>query len=85
MYFQLVDIQALSTQGQPDVFNLHSLTAAVALVLERHDEALRVERKPLEVHGVRERPRHTPAPDSALRVQHGGLLRPLGVGVQVGS
>ena len=23
MYFQLVDNQVLSTQGQPDVFNLH--------------------------------------------------------------
>ena len=28
MYFQLVDNQVLSTQGQPDVFNLHRLTAA---------------------------------------------------------
>ena len=27
MYFQLVDNQVLSTQGQPDVFNLHRLTA----------------------------------------------------------
>ena len=26
MYFQLVDNQVLSTQGQPDVFNLHCLT-----------------------------------------------------------
>ena len=26
MYFQLVDNQVLSTQSQPDVFNLHRLT-----------------------------------------------------------
>ena len=30
MYFQLVDNQVLSTQGQPDVFNLHRLTAYLA-------------------------------------------------------
>ena len=27
MYFLLVDNQVLSTQGQPDVFNLHRLTS----------------------------------------------------------
>ena len=35
MYFQLVDNQVLSTQGQPDVFNLHRLTAV-------HGRALRL-------------------------------------------
>ena len=30
MYFQLVESQALSTRGQPDVFNLHRLTAPAA-------------------------------------------------------
>ena len=29
MYFQLVETKMLSTQGQPDVFNLHRLTAEV--------------------------------------------------------
>ena len=29
MYFQLVDNQVLLTQGQPDVFNLHRLTACL--------------------------------------------------------
>ena len=28
MYFQLVDNQVLSTQGQPDVFNLHRLAVS---------------------------------------------------------
>ena len=32
MCFQLVDNQVLSTQGQPDVFNLHRLTVVPRLV-----------------------------------------------------
>ena len=32
MYFQLVDNQVLSTQGQPDVFNLHRLTSKACTV-----------------------------------------------------
>ena len=31
MYFQLVESQALSNQGQPDVFNLHRLTLMALL------------------------------------------------------
>ena len=31
MYFQLVDNQVLSTQGQPDVFDLHRPTARLQL------------------------------------------------------
>eukprot|EP00976_Prorocentrum_cordatum_P064792 1177632-Prorocentrum_minimum.AAC.4 len=33
MYFQLVDNQVLSTQGQPDVFNLHRLTEPLDVLL----------------------------------------------------
>ena len=33
MYFQLVDDQVLSTQGQPDVFNLHRLTSVLGWLL----------------------------------------------------
>ena len=33
MYFQLVDNQVLSTQGQPDVFNLHRLTTRQLVVI----------------------------------------------------
>ena len=34
MYFQPVETQVLSTQGHPDVFNLHRLTAEPDLILE---------------------------------------------------
>ena len=54
MYFQLVDNQVLSTQGQPDVFNLHRLTARVergvrvgsVLVLHLRRQRLRVGASP---------------------------------------
>ena len=35
MYFQLVDNQVLSTQGQPEVFNLHRLTSTCQQNAER--------------------------------------------------
>ena len=39
MYFQLVDNQVLSTQGEPDVFNLHRLYRVVGHDVERDGAA----------------------------------------------
>ena len=37
MYFQMVDNRVLSTQGQPDVFNLHRLTTFPSGKVEPHN------------------------------------------------